>query len=445
MASTSGAVPKRRFLAALTNVERHEWAAVALSFLLVLVLMTSYTILRPVRDALGGDWGNAGLALTWTANFVVSLLAVSVYGFALTHVRFRVMVPGVYVFFALTFASLFVLRNQLPDPQLVNKIFYVWVSVFSLFNLSVFWSFMTDVFDSEQATRLFGFFAAGTTVGAIAGPSITTLFVDSLGVDGLLLLSAGLLCVPVLVIPALWRLKETSLGNAEVSATLARPQALGTDWYAGFRELARDPYLLGIAAFILLYVTISTFVYFELQNLTSEYSLEFRAKVWALMDLTTQALTLLIAALVTGRIVRKFGMPTALAIMPVLIAVGVLALVLAPTLLVLGLFQVGRRVGNYAITRPSREMLFTVLDREARFKSKPVIDVVVYRAGDVATSWIFTLLVASTGLGLAGIAVVISGVAIAWGAVAVWVGRRYLQRAAVDADAHEAPSSALPE
>lgn len=417
-------------LARFTKIERNEVTAVLLSFLLVFVLMTSYSILKPLRDALAADWGNVGLSLTWTVNFGLSLIAVAAYGVALTYVRFRVMVPAVYVFFALTFLALYVFRTQVPDPTLVNKGFYVWVSVFSLFNLSVFWSFMTDLYNNEQARRLFGMIAAGTTVGAIAGPVITATLVDRLGANGLLLLSAALLMVPVFLIPVLRRLKVAALKNAESSADLSPQQAVGTNPFAGFSVLFADRYLLAICAFILFYVTINTFVYFELQDLTRQYSLEFRAKIWSVIEITTNVLTLVTAALITSRIVIRLGMQTALALMPVLVALGILALVAAPVLIVLAVFQVGRRVGNYAITRPSREMLFTVLDREARFKAKPVIDVVIYRGGDVMTAWLFTLLADKAGLGLTGIAMVIGGIAAAWAMIAVWLGRAYRLRAA---------------
>ncbi len=417
-------------LGAIANIEKHEIAAVAVSFVLVFVLMTSYSILKPVRDSLAGDWGNVGLALTWTVNFGLSLVAVSVYGAALTFIRFRTMVPAVYVFFAVTFLALYVLRTQAPDATLVNKGFYIWVSVFSLFNLSVFWSFMTDIYNKMQARRLFGVIAAGTTVGAITGPILTASLIDDLGANGLLLTSAALLIVPVFLIPVLWRLKTTRLGNEALHADVRGSQALGSNPFSGFSILFSDRYILGICAFILFYVTINTFVYFELQNLTREYSLEFRAQVWSWIEISTNVLTLVTAALITGRIVIRFGMATALALMPALVAVGILALVAAPVLLVLAIFQVGRRVGNYAITRPSREMLFTVLDREARFKAKPVIDVVVYRGGDVLTAWLFTLLAEKAGLGLTGIALVIGVIAVAWGSTAVWLGRRYAQRTA---------------
>ena len=321
MASTEPVNPAAGFVRALTKIERHEVAAVVWSFLLVFVLMTSYMILKPLRDALAADWGNVGLSITWTVNFGMSLIAVAVYGAALTYFRFRIMVPAFYVFFALTFIALYFMRSSLGDPTLVNKGFYVWVSVFSLFNLSVFWSFMTDVFNSEQARRLFGVIAAGTTVGAITGPILTAALVDDLGANGLLLLSAVLLFFPLLAIPLLRREKDTRLGNADLEADLSKQQALGTNPFSGFSVLASDRYLLGICVFILLYVTINTFVYFELQNLTREYSLEFRARVWSWIEITTNVLTLVTAALVTSRIVIRLGMKTALALMPAACAI----------------------------------------------------------------------------------------------------------------------------
>ena len=434
MANASGEESNRGFLGTLANIERREWLAVLLSFSLVLVLMTAYAMLRPIRESLAGDWGNVGLAATWTANFGVSLIAVSAYGAALTRIKFQSIVPAVYVFFSLSFIGLIALRSQLTDTVFVDMGFYVWISLFALFNLSVFWSLMTDVFNPEQAQRVFGFIAAGTTIGALLGPTITEFFIDRLGANGLLLISALLLLTPLIIVPVLFRLKDSTLGNAGHGGKHDIGQGLGKDWYAGFKILVKDPYLLGIAAFILLYVTISTFVYFELQTLTREYDLEFRARVWARMDIATQTLTLLVATLVTGRVVQRFGMSVALSVMPALVAVCVLALAAAPGLLLLGIFQIGRRVGNYALTRPAREMLFSTLSREARFKTKPIIDVVIYRGGDVISAWLFTALVAATGMGLVGIAVVLSGIAVLWGVVAVWLGRRYQEQAAANAD-----------
>lgn len=429
MSDARNAGPVARAVRAVAKIEPNELTAVLLSFFLVFALMTAYSILKPVRDALAADWGNVGLSLTWTVNFGLSLIVVATYGVTLTYVRFRVMVPAVYLFFAMTFLALFLIRTQVPDLTFVNKGFYVWVSVFSLFNLSVFWSFMTDIFSNEQARRLFGVIAAGTTVGAITGPVVTATLIEDFGANGLLLLSAALLVIPVFLIPILRRLKATRLGNEEVVADLNAQRALGTNPFSGFSVLFSDRYLLGICGFILLYVTINTFVYFELQDLTRQYSLEFRAKIWAWIEITTNVLTFITAALITSRIVIRLGMQTALAFMPVLVAIGILGLVAAPVLISLAIFQVGRRVGNYAITRPSREMLYTVLNREVRFKAKPVVDVVIYRGGDVLTAWLFTLLADKIGLGLAGIAVVIGGIAAVWAIIAIWLGRTYKIRA----------------
>lgn len=422
--------PVSRFVTTATKIEPREMRATLLSFVFVFVLMTAYSILKPVRDALGADWGAVGLSVTWTVNFVLSVIAVSVYGAALSAIRFRAVVPGVYGFFALTFLSLYVVTVNVAEPVLFNKIFYIWVSVFSLFHLSVFWSFMSDLFDKSQAPRLFGFIAAGTSLGAIVGPLATALLVDVIGRNALMLVSATLLLVPIPIIMMLERLRVTDLRNEAIHADVSKQVAIGKNPFAGFSILLSDRFLLTIAAFILLYVTINTFVYFELQDLTKEHGINTRTKIWSYIDLATQTLTLLTAVFVTGRIVTKFGMQTALSLMPGLITIGVLALVAAPALVPLAIFQVLRRIGNYAITRPSREMLYTLVDRETRFKAKPVIDIVVYRGGDMLTAWMFTLLATGLGLGLAGIAMVISGIAALWTMVALHLGRRYERMAA---------------
>ncbi len=422
--------PISRFVTAATRIEPHEVRATLLSFVFVFVLMTAYSILKPVRDALGADWGAVGLSVAWTANFVLSVIAVSLYGAALSAIRFRAVVPGVYGFFAFTFLALYVVTVSVAEPVLFNKIFYVWVSVFSLFHLSVFWSFMSDLFDKTQAPRLFGFIAAGTSLGAIVGPLATAMLVDVIGTNALMLVSATLLLIPIPIIIILERLRAADLGNEDAHVDVSKQTAIGTNPFAGFSILFTSKFLLTIGAFILLYVTINTFVYFELQDLTKAYGINTRTKIWSWIDLATNGLTLLTAVFVTSRIVTKLGMQTALSLMPGLITVGVLALVAAPALIPLAIFQVLRRIGNYAVTRPSREMLFTLVDRETRFKAKPVIDIVLYRGGDMLTAWMFTLLATGLGLGLAGIAIVISGIAAVWTMVALQLGRSYERMAA---------------
>jgi ATP:ADP antiporter, AAA family len=428
LASTKPKSTIARLAGTLSRIERDEFSATLLSFLFIFVLMTAYSILKPVRDGLGADWGAVGLSTTWTITFIASVAAVSIYGAILSITRFRSLVPGVYAFFAATFLVLYVAKEFFADPVWVNKGFYVWVSVFSLFHLSVFWGFMADLFNKSQAPRLFGIIAAGASVGSIVGPMVTIFLVDIIGTNSMLLVSADLLLVAILIIFALERLRISKLGNEEQVAQASQWQEFSKDPFAGFQILFSSKYLLIIGAFIILYATISTFVYFELQDLTKHYDINTRTKIWSSIDWLTNVLTLLTAAFVTSRIVTKLGMSTALALMPALITVGILVLVAAPTLVVLAVFQVARRVGNYAITRPSREMLYTIVDRETRFRTKPVIDIAFYRGGDMITAWLFTFLTTRLELGLAGIAIITSVVAAVWTAVALRLGRDYEQR-----------------
>jgi AAA family ATP:ADP antiporter len=420
--------PLARIVEKATKIESNELKATLLSFLFVFVLMTAYSILKPVRDGLGADWGAVGLSTTWTITFIASVAAVSIYGAILSKIRFRSLVPGVYAFFAATFLGLYAAKEFLADPVWINKGFYVWVSVFSLFHLSVFWGFMADLFSKSQAPRLFGIIAAGASVGSIVGPTVTIFLVDIVGTNAMLLVSADLLLVAILIIFALERLRTSKLGNVEQAEQVSQWQEFSKDPFAGFQILFSSKYLLTIGAFIILYATISTFVYFELQDLTKHYDINTRTKIWSSIDWLTNVLTLLTATFVTSRIVTKLGMSTALALMPALITVGILVLVAAPILVVLAVFQVARRVGNYAITRPSREMLYTIVDRETRFRTKPVIDIAFYRGGDMITAWLFTFLTTRLEFGLAGIAIMIGIIAATWTVVALRLGRDYEQR-----------------
>ena len=256
-----------RIVQAATKIEPNELGATLLSFLFVFVLMTAYFIMRPVRDAMASDWSDAEVSLLWTMTFFFSVIAVSLYGGAISFVRFNRLVPGVYGFFALSFFLFYFGSTLIADPVLVDKSFYVWLSVFSLFHLSVFWSFMSDLFNKHQAPRLFGIIATGASVGAIAGPLLTAELVNRIGTDMLMLVSATLLLIPVPIIFVLDRLKITALGNADLNVDLSAQQAIGRNPFAGFSLFLKSPYLIGIGCFILLYVAIGSFVYFEIKNL----------------------------------------------------------------------------------------------------------------------------------------------------------------------------------
>jgi AAA family ATP:ADP antiporter len=377
----------RRIVRAATKIEPHELTATLLSFAFVFILMTAYFILRPVRDALSSDWTDEQLSWLWTSTFFFSLVAVSLYGAVISRVRFRIIVPSVYTFFAATFIGFYVLGSTLGDSDYVNRAYYVWLSVFSLYHLSVFWTFMSGLYNKNQAKRLFSIIAMGASAGAIVGPSIPTFFADNIGTLNLLLIAAVLLLLPIPIIWKLEGLRSSQLGNADLQADLSGEQKLARNPFSGFTNFVSNPYLLAIGLFILLYVVMNTFIYFELRKMMGDFDRDVRTQIWGGIDLAVNSLS--------------------------------------PVLAVLIGLQVTRRAGNYAITRPGREMLYTAVDADTRFKAKPVIDIVVYRGGDVLTAWAYTALTATLGLGLGGVAAIAAVVAGVWAAAGIFLGRAY--------------------
>ncbi|MFT7469551.1 MAG: AAA family ATP:ADP antiporter, partial [Candidatus Pseudothioglobus sp.] len=349
--------PVVRFLKAASKIEAHEVKATVSAFLFVVVLMSAYYILRPVRDAMASDWTDAEVSWLWTLNFFISTAVVAVYGIAVSRFRFRLLVPAMYGIFALTFVVFYVLASTSADRTLIDKSFYVWVSVFSLFHISVFWSFMSDLFNKEQAGRLFSIIAAGASVGGLIGPFIPSFFSESLGTDNLMLIASLMLVLPIPIIFYLQSLKTSELHNGDLD--FKDPAAtIGGNPFAGFKMFFSNPYLLAIGLFIFLYTGISSFVYFELKNLLSELSRAERTAVWAQMDLAVNTLSIATGLFATGRIVSRFGMPVTIALVPVLICIGLLVLAISPFMGAVITLQIIRRAGNYAVTRPAREILF---------------------------------------------------------------------------------------
>jgi AAA family ATP:ADP antiporter len=381
---------------------------------------------------MASDWSDAEVSWLWTLNFFISTAVVALYGALVARFPLRLLVPATYGIFALTFLIFYALALSINDRALIDKSFYVWVSVFSLFHISVFWSFMSELFNKEQAGRLFGIIAAGASVGGLIGPSIPSFFSAYLGTDTLLLLASALLLLPIPLILYLQTLKASDLGN-EASAAKPIPSRIGGNPFAGFTLFISNPYLLAIGLFILLYTGISSFVYFELKNLLAELSRAERTAIWAQMDLAVNVLSIAVGLFATGRLVGKFGMPVTIALIPMMICTGLIIVAISPFLGAVIALQVIRRAGNYAVTRPAREVLFTRVDRETRFKAKPVIDIVAYRGGDMLMAWAFTGLTQGLGLGLAAVAAVGAGIAALWAMVGIYLGRWFEQ------EAHEKP------
>ena len=413
-----------RVLKSATMIEASEARTVVISFLFVFILMAAYYILRPVRDAMASDWSDTEISVLWNIQFFLSAALVAGYGFACSRIRFKMLVPAVYMFFAITFIGFYFGAQAMSDRVLLDKSFYVWVSLFSLFHVSVFWSFMADLFNKEQSKRVFAFIAAGASAGAAAGPLVASLIVADVGTDVLMLAASAMLLIPIPAIFYLQRLKITDLHNENVQADLSAAK-IGGNPFAGFRTFVTNPYLLGIGAFILLYTAISGFVYFEQTNLLRDYTREERTAILAGLAAVVNVLTFGLGMFATSRIVTRLGMPITLALIPVFMCAGLLILAFAPILTVLLALQVARQGGNYGITRPAREMLYTNVDRETRFKSKPVIDVVVYRGGDAVTASAFSTLTDNVGLGMAAMAGIGAGIAALWAVAGVYLGRAF--------------------
>ena len=416
-----------KYLKKATNIETNEIKATVYSFLFVFVLMMVYYILRPVRDAMVSDWTDTELSKLWTLNFFISTGLVAVYGLVVSKIRFKYLVPSVYAFFALMFGCFFVLMKSDLDFIFLYKAFYLSISVFGMFHLSVFWSFMSDLFTQDQAKRLFATIGTGASAGALIGPLIPTILAKSAAPETLILIAALLLLVPIPIIFKLHQVKRFDLKNEDEAIDL-NTFKIGGRPLAGFKSFFINPYLLAIGVFILFYTMVSTFVYFEQKSLLAAYDRATRTQILGSIDWVVNALTFGIALLATSRIVEKLGMGLSLALMPLLLSVGLLVLAFAPLVVVLLGVQVLRRAGNFALTKPAREMLFTELDKETRFKAKPVIDVVVYRGGDTLSAWLFTGL--TQGLGAGGMAVGLIGAAIAalWATVVLHFDANFMPR-----------------
>jgi len=403
----------------LLKIAPAEFGAALWAFAYFFALLSSYYILRPVRDEMGILGGVENLQWLFTGTFLAMLAAVPLYGAAVRRFPRRRLLPVVYYFFIANLLAFFALFHSCLGEAWLARVFFIWVSVFNLFVVSVFWSFMADLFSNAQARRLFGFVAAGGSAGAIAGPAVTALLAGSVGTVNLLLISAALLGFAVFCIHRLlaWR-------NPEPGRSAPRGEPLGGSALAGFSLLLRSPYLLGIGLFILLYTTLSTFLYFEQAHIVRGAFAESadRTALFAAIDLAVNTLTIATQLFFTSRLVERLGLPATLALVPAFLVLGFAGLAAAPVLGMLVAVQVLRRAGNYAVTRPAREMLFTVVGREARYKAKSVIDTVVYRGGDALSGWAFAGLTAA-GLGLSAIAWIGVPLAAIWLLVGVWLGR----------------------
>jgi AAA family ATP:ADP antiporter len=332
----------------------------------------------------------------------------------------RVFIPVVYHFFALNILAFWVALRY-GDPALVARVFFVWISVFNLFAVSVFWSFMADVFSSAQGKRLFGLIAAGGSAGALLGPLVTVAIVGAIGPANLLFVAAVLLEAAVFCAQQLEFGERKTGGEARV----------GGSWFAGLAMVFRSPYLAGIALWVFGLSVAGTFLYLQQAEIVSHASADpaVRTRIFATIDLTVGVLTILVQFLATGKLIERYGVGRAAALLPLVFAVGFAVLAAWPVLAVVVAFQALQRTANFALSNPALQLLYTVLPREEKYKAKNAIDLLVFRGSDALSAAFFSAL---RGIGLEAAAISMLAVPIAGAcvALALALGRGQERRAA---------------
>ena len=408
------------------DIKPHERKAVLLAFLCNFMLLGSYYILRPVRDAMATVVGAEQLPHLFTGTLIFTVLCAPVFAWLTERFKLSSVLPGVFWFWIINILIFYVLFQNSEDNRWVAAAYYWWFSVVNLFMISVFWSLMVDLFAPGQATRLFAVIAAGGSIGAIAGPILTRIFVKSAGVDGMLLIAAAGFGVVIVLVHLLMREKARLQAQQYEAQSSTLDHQLSGNALDGFAAIAKSPYLMTQTVFFLLMTWVATVGYFLQTDLIAKNfaDLESRTRALADIDLVVNICSAVVLIFGLGRFVTRFGVTAGLVLNPVLMVISFLAMVFSPTVLMMQATQALRRVSQYAIVRPCREMCFTVVPQDSRYKAKNVIDTVVYRLGDLTSIWLLAGLgVLGFGAsGSLGLGVVASGL---WVVVSIALGRRY--------------------
>jgi ATP:ADP antiporter, AAA family len=416
------------FLGFLDNP--NERKIVISGFFLLFCVLGGYFAVRPVRETIGTILGREATQNLWGFTALFAILIVPFYGWLVARVRRAVLLPTIYGFMALGFIVAAVVFENDPKNQVLARCFYVGISVMNLLLVSVFWSFMLEILSSRQTKRLFGIIAAGGTAGAFVGPLITSLIVTRVGNTGILYFGAGMFIVAVFlqrVLIAQWHSLEPEAGATSTPAQLSeKDRALGGNPFAGVMLVLRSPYLIGIMLFVVGVSAINTFLYFEQLKLVEDQFEEIakRTQVFANLDTIVQGLVIFTQLFLTGFIATRFGLTLLLVMVPVVMIFGLTVFALSGTFIVLAVAMVIRRWGEYAFIRPGREMLFSKVDKESKYKAKNLIDVAVYRIADAGFAQLKKFLEA---IGMTGTveALFTAGIAALWALNGWWLGRRH--------------------
>lgn len=418
-----------QFLQRLITTRKGEERAVALAFAYFFLLLCCYYLLRPLRDAMAATAGLGRMPELFTYTFLVMLAITPLFGSLVAKVRKRLLLPVTYLFFAsnmLLFVGLF---HTDPESRSTAAAFYVWLSVFNMFVVSVFWSFMADIFRGGEAKRLFGPISAGGSAGAICGPLLTQFLADDMGPAGLVLLSTILLLLTIPLIRSLGRWSAHHHGEDGLSDGVGGEGSIGGGALAGVKAVFSSPYLLGIASILVVGAIVGTFMYLELQRMVfAAYpDVNDRTTFFARLDLAGNVLAMIFQGVVVSRIIARLGLTGGLVLMPLIALASFVWLLAVPMLLPLAVSQVLRRSGEFGLSKPSREVLYTAVDAETKYKAKNFIDTVVQRGSDTAGSWLHGLL-ALRGIALDGFAAASAALMLVLVAVGVGLARAFKVR-----------------
>lgn len=412
-------------LSKVTGARDGEGRAVVISFLYFFCVLAAYYTLRPVRDEMGVRSGVGFIPWLYTGTFIASLIIAPVFAFLVARIRRAIFVPAVYAFLVANIVVFWVLLTQGIALEITAKAFFVWITVVSVFAVSVFWSFMADIYDTEQARRLYPFIAAGGAIGGVVGSATVNWSVQSIGAANLLFVAAGFLLAAIVAAIALER-------GAGARSVKQKNEKVGGGVLAGFITVARSPYLLGIAVWVFMLALGNGFAYSIQTDLVGQANLtsEARTQFFSRIDLTANILIPILQFSVTRVLLGRIGIGVTLSLVAVTYMFSFISLAVWPVLGVLVACQIAMRSAQYGLSNPARENLWPVVDREDKYKAKNVIDNAVFRGSDVATAWIYRVLNAGAGLPAPVIALIGAPAMALWFILSLILGRTAHRRAA---------------
>jgi AAA family ATP:ADP antiporter len=427
MSQPSPVSEQRPLLDRVFGLERHEYYAVAWSFVYFFCVLSAYYMLRSVRETMAVEGGVHNVPWLFSSTFVVMLAVTPVFGWVASRFPRRKFLPWVYYFFVLNILFFwagfsYAISNGLSFVWL-GRAFFVWLSVFNLFVVSVFWSFMADIYTREQSRRLFGVISAGGSAGALIGPLATGSLVVPIGFQNLLPISASLLLFGVYCITRLRRWVESE-HRGEIETTMASAAPLGGTLLGGISLVTRSKYLSAIGLASIIASLLGTALYMFMTELVGDAfaSTDERTRTFAFIDAATNTMAMLVQLFIVKRAVWRFGVGITLSLLPIISIIGFALVAINPSFLMVAAVQAVRRAIGFGLSKPTNDMLYSVVTPEEKYKSKNFIDTAVYRGGDLIGTWTVRAL---WGLGFAGISIIMLPFAALWVAIALWVGKAY--------------------